>query len=138
MQRYHHLKVSTSQRVLLLGAYLLAAGTVYFCLSADFLKWSLLAALTVSAALEYRRLIRLGNLHLGVDPRREIIELQQSGQPYFYFKYKVYQTRWFAILRLVDQQTQRTLILNSDCFQSVECYRQLRFDLRQLERSDAA
>ena len=118
MQRYHHLKVSSSQRVLLLGAYLLSAGAVYFLLSPDFLKWSCLAALAVSATLEYRRLIRLGNLRLGVDPRREIIEIQAAGQPYFFSKYKVYQTRWFAILKLTNEQTRRTLILNPDCFQS--------------------
>jgi len=138
MQRYHQLKVSRSQRVLLLAAYLLAAGTVYFCLSADFLKWPLLAALAVSAAVEHRRLIRLGNLRLGVNPEREIIELQQAEQPYFYFKYKVYQTRWFAILKLTNEQTRRTLILNPDCFQSRECYRECRYDLRRLEGSDAA
>jgi L-cysteine desulfidase len=83
-------------------------------------------------------LIQHDIIRLRVDTARQAVVLQLAGQPYFYSKYKVYQTRWFAILKLVDQHTDRTLILNSDCFQSVECYRRLRFDLRQLERSNVA
>jgi hypothetical protein len=138
MQQYHELKTSLTQRILLLGAYLLAVGVIYFCLSPSLLKWAGLAGLGVSALIEYRRLIQQGIIRLRVNPQRSTIEIQQAGQPYFYTKYKVYQTRWFAILKLVDTQNNRTLILNSDCFESTDCYRRCRYDLRRLEGSDAA
>jgi hypothetical protein len=138
MHRYHHLNVSRSQRILLLAAHSTAAATIYFCVTPDLLKWAGIAGLAVSVLIEYRRLIRQGNLLLRVDPGREIIELRQAGQPYFYSKYKVYQTRWFAILKLIDKQKQRTLILNPDCFRSLECYRRCRYDLRRPGDSDAA
>src|SRR5210317_2107463 len=137
MQYYYNIRTSRSQLILLHLVYLLAACIFYFCISPALLKWSALAALGISALREHRRLIRQGNLQLRVIPQRSAIELRQYGQPYFYCKYKVYQTRWFAILKLIDQQANRTLILNSDCFTSVENYRRLRFDLRCLERSDA-
>lgn len=138
MQQYHELKTSHTQLILLLGAYLLATGVIYFCLSPSVLKWAGLAGLGVSALIEYRRLIQQGIIRLRVNPQSSTIEIQQAGQPYFYTKYKVYQTRWFAILKLVDTQNNRTLILNPDCFESTDRYRRCRCDLRRLEGSDAA
>jgi hypothetical protein len=138
LQHYYQLVTSRSQLLINLAAHFIAAATIFFFVVPGLLKWSGIAAMALSARSGYRHLIRHEIIRLRVDAPRQAVLLQQAGQSYFYCKYKVYQTRWFAILRLVDQQTQRTLILNSDCFQSVECYRQLRFDLRQLERSDAA
>ncbi len=138
MQQYHELKTSPTQRFFLLGAYLLAASVIYFCLSPSVLKWAGFAGLGVSALIEYRRLIQQGIIRLRVNTQRSSIEIQQAGQPYSYTKYKVYQTRWFAILKLIDRQNNRTLILNSDCFESTDCYRRCRYDLRRLEGSDVA
>jgi hypothetical protein len=138
MQQYHQVKPSRSQCILLLLAHFVAAAVIYFYLATPFLKWAGMAAMAVSALIECRRLIQHGNMRLRVLPQRASIELEQGGQPYFYFKYKVYETRWFAILKLIDTDTHRTLILNPDCFQSLESYRRCRYDLRHLGASDAA
>jgi hypothetical protein len=137
LQDYYAVSPSRSQLILLLAVYSLGAFTIYFYLSPVFLKWAALVALALAAFIESRRLIQHDIIHLRVNLARASIEFQQRDQPYFNCKYKVYQTRWFAILRLNDQQANKTLILNSDCFTSIEKYRQLRFDLRCLEDSDA-
>ena len=137
MQEYYEVSPSRAQLILLLAAYLTGAITIYFYLGPAFLKWAALAALALAAFVESRRLIQHDIIRLRINLARASIEVQQRGQPYFYCKYKVYQTRWFAILKLIDPQASRTLILNSDCFNSIEKYRRLRFDLCCLERSDA-
>ena len=137
LQEYYEVSPSRTQLILLLAAHLCGAITIYFYLSPAFLKWATLAALALAAFVESRRLIQHDIIRLRINLARSSVEVQQRGQPYFYCKYKVYQTRWFAILKLVDQQNNRTLILNSDCFDSIEKYRRLRFDLSCLERSDA-
>ncbi|MDC1288063.1 hypothetical protein N8198_09275 [Gammaproteobacteria bacterium] len=138
MQEYYEVSPSRSQLIFLLAGHLLGAIAIYFYLSPVFLKWTALAALAVAGFIESRRLIQHDIILLRINLARTSIEVQHLGQPYFYSKYKVYQTRWFAILKLIDQQANRTLILNSDCFTSIDNYRRLRFDLRCLERSDAA
>lgn len=138
MQHYHQIGTSRSQQLMQLFVHLLAAIAIYFYLTPVFLKCTALAALALSAFIDYRRLIRHEIIRVRVDRRQARIEIQQGGQSYFYTKYKVYQTRWFAILKLIDEPNNRTLILNSDCFPSTESYRQLRFDLQRLEGSDAA
>ena len=137
MQEYYDVNPSRAQLILLLCAYLAGAITIYFYLSPAFFKCAALAALALAAFIESRRLIQHDIIRLSINLQRASIEFRQYEQPYFYYKYKVYETRWFAILKLTDQQTSRTLILNSDCFTSIEKYRRLRFDLRCLERSDA-
>jgi hypothetical protein len=136
VQEYYEVSPSRSQLVLLLAGYLLGAITIYFYLSPALLKWAALAALALASFIESRRLIQHDIIRLRINLARASIEVQQREQPYFYCKYKVYQTRWFAILKLIDEQANRTLILNSDCFASTEKYRRLRFDLSCLERSD--
>ena len=138
MQRYHQLKPSRIQLGIVLFAHFAVLPIIYFYVAPAVLKWSAIAGLVIYAAIEYRQLIQQGNIRLRMLPGRVCIELQQGGQPYFYFKYKVYQTRWFAILKLIDTRNTRTLILNSDCFASIENYRRCRYDLRRLERADAA
>ena len=138
MQDYYQVSPSRTQLILLLAAHLTGAITIYFYLSPAFLKWPALIALALAAFVESRRLIQHDIIRLRINLARASVEVQQRGQPYFYCKYKVYQTRWFAILKLIDQQASETLILNSDSFTSNDCYRRFRFDLRQLEGSDAA
>jgi hypothetical protein len=92
----------------------------------------------VLAIYESRCLIQQEIIKLRLDSGDRSIEFRQGKQPYFYTKYKVYQTRWFAILKLVDTDKSRTLILNSDCFNSIQAYQQLRYQLCKMERTGAA
>ena len=99
---------------------------------------SALAAVCLPAVYQSRCLIQQEIIKLGLDPNSKLIEFKQGKQPYIYSKYKVYQTRWFAILKLVDTDRTRNLILNPDCFKSLEKYRQLRYQLRKMEQAGAA
>ena len=101
-------------------------------------KWSALALVLLLAVHESRSLIRQEIIKLRFESRGASIELQQGGQPYFYYKNKVYQTRWFAILKLINKQKSRTLLLIPDRFNSIQSYRSLRYRLRQREHFDAA
>ncbi|MCP4768913.1 MAG: hypothetical protein GY875_21960 [Gammaproteobacteria bacterium] len=116
----------------------MAALTIYFCFPAGLLKWSSLAALCLYATSEHRRLIQHGIIRLRVNPGSATIEFEQRGQTYFFRKYKVYESRWFAILKLIDSQQNRTLILIPDSFSSLQSYRRLRHQIRRLERFGAA
>ncbi len=138
MHEYHEVRVSRSFLITLAAGNVVAALTIYFCFPAGLLKWSSLAALCLYAICEYRRLIQQGIIRLRVNPGRATIEFEQRGKPYIYRKYKVYETRWFAILKLIDRQQNRTLILIPDSFSSLQSYRRLRYQIRQLERFDAA
>jgi hypothetical protein len=138
MQHYYEVCTSKSQLIFLLTVHLLGILTIYFYLTPLLLKCSAMAGLGLSAIVEYRHLIQHDIMQLRVNKARASIEILRDGQPYFYCKYKVYQTRWFAILKLIDEQASETLILNSDSFTSNDCYRRFRFDLRQMDGSDAA
>jgi hypothetical protein len=138
MQHYYEVCTSKSQLIFLLTVHLLGILTIYFYLTPLFLKCFAMAGLGLSAIVEYRHLIQHDIMQLRVNKARASIEILRDGQPYFYCKYKVYQTRWFAILKLIDEQASETLILNSDSFTSNDCYRRFRFDLRQMDDSDAA
>jgi hypothetical protein len=138
MHEYHEFRASRSVLIFIAAGHLAAALTIYFYFAAGLIKWSTLAALGLFATAECRHLIQHGIIRLRVIPCQATIELEQRGQPYFYSKYKVYQTRWFAILKLIDPKQNRTLILIPDSFSSLRSYRRLRQQIRQLERSDAA
>jgi hypothetical protein len=138
MHEYHEVRASKSLLIILAAGHAVAALTIYSFFPAGLLKWASLAALCLYAAAEYRHLIQQGIIRLRVNPGRATIEFEQRGQPYFYRKYKVYQTRWFAILKLMDHRQNRTLILIPDSFSSLHDYRRLRHQIRQLERFDAA
>ena len=138
MQEYYEIQPSSSQHIFLLVSHGLAAVAIYFYLEPTLLKLSALAAVFLLAFCESRWLIQQEIIILRLDPGAKSIEYRQGKQPYFYSKYKVYQTRWFAILKLLDADKSRTLILNSDCFDSLQAYQQLRYQLRKMEQVDAA
>ncbi|MCP4469573.1 MAG: hypothetical protein GY815_02615 [Gammaproteobacteria bacterium] len=138
MHEYHEVRASRSLLITLAAGHAVAALTIYLFFPAGLLKWSGLAALCLYTLSEYRRLIRHGIIRLRVNPGSAIIEFERCGQPYFYRKYKVYETRWFAILKLMDNRQNRTLILIPDSFSSPRSYRRLRRQIRRLERFDAA
>jgi hypothetical protein len=138
MQHYYEVGTSKSQLIFLLTVHLLGILAIYFYLTPLFFKCTAMAGLGLSAIVEDRHLIQHDIMQLRVNKARASIEILRDGQPYFYCKYKVYQTHWFAILKLIDEQASETLILNSDSFTSNDCYRRFRFDLRQMDDSDAA
>ena len=138
MQQIYRLKRSRAQLWLLWFAHGAAIAVVASYLDSPWLKWSCLAGLLLSALHEQRCLAATANLGLSILPARPAIELSNSEQPHFFTKYKVYETRWFAILKLIDRQHSRTLILNPDSFETAESYRRCRFQLRQLAGYHAA
>ena len=87
---------------------------------------------------QYREVSREPRAVLTLDRRRCKIALERAGQPYFFSKYKVYPTRWFAILKLEDTQQNRTLFLRPDRFTSLRSYQDCRFALRQMETRHVA
>jgi hypothetical protein len=138
LQKYHEIRPSAAQRIFLLASHGLAAAAIYFYLEPTLLMLAALAAVCLLAIYESRCLIQQEIIKLRFDPGNKSIEFKQGKQPYFYCKYKVHQTRWFAILKLVDADKSRTLILNSDCFNTQQDYQQLRYQLRQMEQAGAA
>jgi len=138
LQEYYEIRPSAAQRKFLLSGHGLAAVAIYFYLEPALLMLAALAAVCLLAIYESRCLIQQEIIKLRVDPGAKSIEFRQGKQPYFYTKYKVYQTRWFAILKLVNANKSRTLILNSDCFNSLQAYQQLRYQLRKMEHAGAA
>lgn len=100
--------------------------------------WAALALVFLLLVSESRCLIQQEIIYLRLDPGMNSIGFKQGKQPYFYPKYKVYQTRWFAILKLVDKDKSRALILNPDCFNSIQTYRRLRYMLRKMEHHRVA
>ncbi len=90
------------------------------------------------ALRESRQFLEREIINLEIDGPDSPVAVEQRGQSHFYVKYKVYATRWFAILKLIDNRNTRTLILNSDRFNSIQTYRQLRLVLQTMDRTDAA
>ncbi len=138
MQQHFDIYPSKVQTGLTLGAHGLVglAIAVYIEPAIMMLGGLLLAGLL--AIHETRQLLRQGTVSLKINPHKATIELKQEGQPYFFCKYKVYATRWFAILKLIDNQNTRTLILNPDRFNSIQSYRQLRYALQTMDLADVA
>ena len=138
MQKYYEIRPSKSQLVFLLVGHGLVAVVIIFYLQPGLLQLASLALVLLLAVTESRYLIRQEIIKLRLDPKGEAVEFEQGGQPYFYSKNKVYQTRWFAILKLVNEHKSRTLILNPDRFKSIQCYRQMRYLLRKMEQRNVA
>ncbi len=129
---------SRLQRAAVLSLYALAALVVAGYFEASSLKFASLGLLALLALRESRRIRQARDLKLALNMQAKTIRLEQAGQPYFFRKYKVYPTRWFAILSLIDQRNHRTLCLDPHRFQSPASYRHCRYLLRHMERSGAA
>ncbi len=138
MQEYYEIKPSKSQLAFLLVGHGLVAVAIIFYQPSGLLKLGALALVALLAVHESRCLIRQEIIKLRFDSSAASVELEQGGQPYFYSKNKVYATRWFAILKLINERNSRTLILNPDRFNSIHCYRSLRYRLCHREHLDAA
>ncbi len=136
-QRYL-LSESRTQILLLLSCHALAAAMLWYYLEP---AWIGLAAAVLAGLLALRDCTALRRQQgevLSIDEARSLVGLEKRGQPYFYTKYKVYACRWFAILKLVDNDQPRTLILSFDSVNNPQTYRRLRHALLALEPSRAA
>ncbi len=129
---------SRLQHRAVLAMYALAALMIAAYVETSILKYSLLGLLPLLAWRESRRIRRARGVKLALNMQAGTIRLEQGGQPYFFRKYKVYPTRWFAILSLIDQRHYRALCLDPHRFQTAASYRHCRFLLQQMERSGAA
>lgn len=135
MQQYFEIHPSRMQRGVILGFHALIAVAVAFHVEPPAM---MLGGLALTGLLALRQLKRLPNaetVSLKIDPDAASIELRQGGQPHFFCKYKVYATRWFAILKLIDKRKTRTLILNPECCNSIQSYRRLRYALQSTDRT---
>ena len=129
MHEFFEIKPSSAQLIFVLTSYGLATAVIYFYLQPTSLMIACLGLSVLLAIYESRSLIQREIITLRMYRRNTSIEFEQGGQPYFYSKYKVYQTRWFAILKLINEDESRTLILNPDCFNSLRTYQHLRYCL---------
>ncbi len=137
MHRYP-LTTSPTQLRGLSGAYLAGALLLWFYVEPGWFGCAALLLVGLLAWRDFAGLMRLRGCALRLDERGGVVALERRGQPYFYAKYKVYACRWFAILRLIDTEQPRTLILNFDSVTDPQRYRRLRRSLRALEASRAA
>lgn len=138
MQEYFEIRPSRAQLVLLIAGHCLLAYAVALYVEPLSMKLGAVLAIGLLGFREASALLGQGRLLLHCNPRSAQIALQCGEQSYFFAKYKVYATRWFAILKLVNKDKNMTLMLNPDRFDSVESYRRLRYQLRRLELSRAA
>lgn len=137
MQEYFEIKPSRAQLVLLVAAHCLLAAAVAVYVESLTLKLPAMLLLGLLGLHESLRLARQRRLLLHCNPRTAEIALQCGDQSHFYAKNKVYATRWFAILKLVNDDDYRTLILDPDRFDSAASYHRLRYLLCRLEQSRA-
>ena len=138
MQQYYRIHPSRQLIALAHGLHLLIAAMLAAYTDPWPMKLAAVSLVLLLGLREVSRLRRQPNIGLRFDPAADSILLEQDGQPHFQAKYKVYATRWFAILKLIDNRQSRTLILHSDRFDSDILYRQLRYALAARERAHAA
>ena len=125
---------SRTQLVLMVLVYCAIGLTALTYIDGWILQSSCVGLCVLWGLSEYRYQRVQESIQLRLNPDESSITLKQGRQPYIYRKNKVYPTRWFAILRLVGKPKNRTLILNSDRFKSVQDYQSIRFSLVQMER----
>ena len=129
---------SRAQLVLLIAGHLSLAFAVAVYVEPASLRLPAIALILLLGIRESVQELRQGRFVLHCGRYGCGIALRRGEQPYFYGKYKVYATRWFAILKLTNNGKCRTLILNPDRFESTSSYHRLRYLLRRLEQSGAA
>ena len=138
MQEYFEIRPSRTQLGLLIAGHCLLAVALAAYVDPPVLKLGAVLLIGLLAIREAALLAGQQKLLLHCNPRTAQIALQCGAQPYFFSKYKVYATRWFAILKLIETDKCRTLILNPDRFESASSYHRLRYLLRRPEQSRAA
>ena len=138
MQEHFELHPSRTQLLVLLTGHALVALVIAVYFEAGIISFSALLLTALLALQESRHMLGQDRLLLSFDPRNAEFLLKHCGQSHFFTKYKVYANRWFAILKLVNNDQSRILILNLDRFESAHAYRNLRYLLLRTERIDAS
>ncbi len=118
--------------------YLCCALVVFVWLESAWLGGCAASLCGLFALYDARAWLRARECLLTLDAQGSRIALEQAGQPYFFTKYKVYPTRWFAILKLNDSRKTRTILLTPNRFDSPQRYHDCRFTLRQMEAARVA
>lgn len=134
MNEQFEIKASAEQSIFIYFLYCLGLIAALIFVSSTLSLLLVLGLLLLAALYDFKHRHEQQPLSLRFNSRRNLIELEQGGQPQIYNKYKVYTTRWFAILRLSGKRKQRSLLLNSDRFKSVEAYQDFRFKLKSMEQ----
>lgn len=137
MQQHYRIDPSRVLPAVTLGGHTLVALAIALYVDSVLLMLGGIGLTVLLGWRESGRLLRQTTLELNLDTRTRSISIEQGGEPHFYAKYKVYATRWFAILKLIDNAESRTLILHSERFHSNREYRQLRFALTGMESGHA-
>ena len=135
MIEHFEIRASQHQARFLIFMYSLSGIAVIAYAEPGLLRLAILGLLVLLAALELGSLRRQDSIRLGLNPGTSLIELEREGVPQIYDKYKVYTTRWFAILQLQNEHNNRSLLLNSDRFDSDEDYQDFRFVIQKMERA---
>jgi len=130
---------SKSLFLLLVVCYTLALGSVLFYVSSP----GLLVALVILGWLlffrENRRISAHQNIALLLNASKSSVEIRENGESQQYRKFRLYTSRWFAILQLFEDGKNRSLLLTKDRFYSLAAYQQFRFSIMQMRNnSDAA
>jgi len=128
------IKPSRSQPVFLVCLYGLTLVIAFIYIDSRLSLPILLGLIFLFAIIEIRNWRRQQSFQLELNPEADSIEFEQAGKAQIYNKYKVYTSRWFAILQLFDIQENRNLLLNSDRFTSVQAYQDFRFLIQKMDR----
>ncbi len=137
MREYIKLHPSPSQFAILLIAHSMVGLAIWAYLEPGWMTSTSVVLVGLLALRESRQFLEREIINLEIDGPDSPVAVEQRGQSHFYVKYKVYATRWFAILKLIDKGNNRTVILNPDRFESKQSYQRLRHALRGGERIDA-
>ncbi len=138
MHLTYQIKPSYDQALLLAAVYLSAAIAWWLVLEPGLFLVGIELLVLLLGVRDIRRLLDAQRSRLRLLGSGRGIELAVGEQTHFFPKYKVYPSRWFAILKLVNESKTMTLILNPDCFNTVTDYRNLRYELSASEAPHAA
>ena len=133
MHCHYEVKPSKTQATLLAGSYALAAITWCLALETGMIQFAGVALCALLGLRESSGMLCASPYRLRIDRDRRGIVYEAAGQTYFYAKYKVYPSRWFAILKLIDETNSMTLILRPDSFNRLADYQNLRYELGAAE-----
>ncbi|MFT5398299.1 MAG: hypothetical protein ACI8XW_001089 [Gammaproteobacteria bacterium] len=60
------------------------------------------------------------------------IDLDNGEGSQHYDQFRLYSTRWFTIVKFINEKKSRSLMIDPSCFQSEDDYRALRFELNAM------
>ena len=138
MGQIYLIHASRLEAGLYLGLSIASALVLAAYIELDLYGVSAVVLLLLFGAQRYLALTREPELRLQLFGGSGQVALQQCGQTHFYMKYKVYPTRWFAILKLIDSGYSRTLFLNPARFDSDADWRNCRREIARLEAMHVA